>query len=103
MQSYRDTVAILAAAATHPDLELRQLLCERIESLADDLPCLLYVLVLEHGDTVADLETQIGSRFPLVPTLPRGNAQWWPCKHSHAGAWEREIKFKPNHPLAPVP
>jgi len=49
-------------------------------------------------------------RLPLVPTLPRGNAQWWPCKHSHAGgwereagAWEREIKFKPNHPPAPVP
>jgi len=63
MQSYRDTVTILAAAATHPDCELRQLLCERIESLAEDLPCLLYVLVLESGDTVADLETQIGSRF----------------------------------------
>jgi len=48
MQNYRDTVAILTAAATHPDRELRQLLCERIESLAEDLPCLLYVLVLEH-------------------------------------------------------
>ena len=51
MQIYSNTASILAAATAYPDPELRHLLTERIQSLAEDLPCLLHVLVLEPGDT----------------------------------------------------
>jgi hypothetical protein len=54
MEIYRDTQAILTAATSHPDPELRRLILNRIESLAEfddvDLADLMHVLVLEPGD-----------------------------------------------------
>jgi len=75
MHSYRNTVAILAAAATYPDAQLRQLLTLRIESLAEftkpaeqsdviDLGALLQVLVLQVGDTAAAMFDCLGLPCP---------------------------------------
>lgn len=57
MQILTDTASIVATAATHSDPELRQLLGRRIESLAEfgDIAKLMQVLVLEPGDTAAEL------------------------------------------------
>ena len=64
MQIYQDTASILAAASTHPDTQLRHLLTLRIESLVEfndiDLADLLQVLVLESGDSVADMFGHLG-------------------------------------------
>ena len=66
MQAYRTTEAIRTAADTHPDLELRHLLTERIHSLEafddlpDDLAYLLQVVVLQAGEGLADLERPMG-------------------------------------------
>ena len=66
MQAYRTTKAIRTAADTHPDLELRHLLTERIHSLdafddlSDDLAYLLQVVVLQAGEGLADLERPMG-------------------------------------------
>jgi hypothetical protein len=63
---YRTTQAIRTAAGTHPDLELRQLLTERIQSLEafdelpDDLACLLQVVELQADEGAADLEEPMG-------------------------------------------
>lgn len=60
MQIYHDTASILVAASTHPDIQLRHLLTQRIESLGEHLPCLLQVLVLQAGDTAAAMATCLG-------------------------------------------
>jgi hypothetical protein len=64
MHIYRTIEAIRTAADTHPDLELRQFLTERIHSLFDDLPddlaYLLQVVVLQAGEGLADLEGPMG-------------------------------------------
>lgn len=66
MHIYRTTEAILTAAHTHPDPELRHLLALRIQSLEafddlpDDLAYLLQVVVLESGDSVADMFGHLG-------------------------------------------
>ena len=64
MQIYQDTASILAAAAAYPDAQLRHLLTQRIESLGEDLPCLLQVLILETGDTAADMFSYLGLPCP---------------------------------------
>ncbi len=82
MQIYQDTASILAAASTHPDTQLRHLLTLRIESLVEftnplveytkpaeasdaiDLADLMHVLVLQQGDTVADMSTALGLPCP---------------------------------------
>jgi len=47
---------------------------------------------------ISEVSTIACDNLHLVPTLPRGNAQWWLCTHSHAGAWEREKEvFYANH------
>lgn len=66
MQIYRDTESILAAAAAYPDAQLRYLLALRIVSLGEDLPCLLQVLILQEGDTVADMSTALGLPCPAT-------------------------------------
>jgi hypothetical protein len=66
MHIYRTTEAIRMAADTHPDPELRHLLTLRIQSLEafddlpDDLAYLLQVVVLQAGESVADLQGFMG-------------------------------------------
>ena len=84
MQIYKDTAAILAAASTHPDTQLRHLLTLRIESLVEytkpqaesiDLADLLHVLVLQAGDTVADMFAALDLPCP-DPALPDFYPPW---------------------------
>jgi hypothetical protein len=75
MQIYQDTASILAAAINHPDPELRHLLTLRIESLGEDLPCLLQVLILQAGDTVADMSKTLGLPCP-TPDRPDFCPPW---------------------------
>ena len=87
MNIYRTTEAIRTAAQTHPDPELRHLITERIHSLFDDLPddlaYLLQVVVLESGDTVADMFGHLG--LPCQdPALPHFCPAWEVIEaHSH--------------------
>ncbi len=75
MQIYQDTASILAAAAAYPDAQLRHLLALRIESLGEDLPCLQQVLILETGDTAADMFSYLG--LPCTdPELPDFCPPW---------------------------
>ena len=78
MNIYRTTEAIRTAAVTHPDLELRHLLNERIQSLEafddlpDDLAYLLQVVELQAGEGAADLEGPMG--FSICHCLSTGVA-----------------------------
>jgi len=93
MQIYKDTASILAAASTHPDTQLRHLLSLRIESLVEftkpqveytnpeevsdaiDLADLMHVLVLQAGDTVADMFAALDLPCP-DPALPDFYPPW---------------------------
>jgi len=92
MQTYRTTEAIRTAADTHPDLELRGLLTERIHSLEafDDLPGdlgnLLQVGVLEPMDGAAALETLIGGRSHFTGFRQPGFCPTWEVIEAH-GHW----------------
>ena len=92
MQAYRTTEAIRTAADTHPDLELRHLLTERIHSLEafDDLPGdlgnLLQVGVLEPMEGAAALETLLGGRSCFSSFLQPGFYPTWEVIEAH-GHW----------------
>ena len=94
MQAYRTTEAIRIAADTHPDLELRHLLTERIHSLEafDDLPGdlgnLLQVGVLEPMEGAAALETVLGSRSCFSGFLQPGFCPTWEVIEAHAHWFE---------------
>ena len=82
MEIYRDTQAILNAATSHPDPELRRLITNRIESLAEfddvDLADLLHVLVLEPGDGGEQLSQAIGLRsMDLLPDVIEAHTHWF--------------------------
>ena len=92
MQAYRTTEAIRTAADTHPDLELRHLLTERIHSLEafddlpDDLGNLLQVGVLEPMEGAAALETLLGGRSSFSSFLQPGFCPTWEVIEAH-GHW----------------
>jgi hypothetical protein len=82
MEIYRDTQGILNAAASHPDPELRQLITNRIKSLAEfddvDLADLMHVLVLEPGDGGAQLSQAIGLRgMDILPEDIEAHTNWF--------------------------
>lgn len=64
MKMYRDLVSIRALAIQAPATDLQQLVRNRLESLiqedADHTALLLAVMVMEEGDTTADLEEALG-------------------------------------------
>jgi hypothetical protein len=70
MQILTDTAAIVATATLHPDPELRRLLGLRIQSLAEfddvDLAELMHVVVLEPGDSAAELHLRTNGLCPEV-------------------------------------
>ena len=92
MHIYRTTEAIRTAANTHPDLELRHLLTERIHSLEafDDLPGdlgnLLQVLVLEPMEGAAALETLLGGHSCFSSFRQPGFCPTWEVIEAH-GHW----------------
>lgn len=82
MEIYRDTQAILTAAASHPDPELRRLIVNRIASLAEfdgvELADLMHVLVLEPGDGGEQLSQAIGQRTDcLLPDVIEAHTNWF--------------------------
>ena len=64
----RDSASMVDAANHQPDLALRRLLSSRIEGLQDygcDLAELVHFFVIEPGDSLDTIETELGFS-PLV-------------------------------------
>lgn len=77
MLSLRDTASMRDAAHTYDDPDLQQLLAERMEQLSrhyrGDLGELAHFLVVEPGDSLREIEEELGFSPLMLHRL--GNSQ----------------------------